>query len=80
MFTWTTVSEGLQVCMVVTVGIIKGPPGKEREFQSLFPMKIREGEGTSRWEWRRLTLGSILPTYIDHLLCARPILRTREKR
>ena len=76
--------KGVQVplpyaCPVVAVGITKGTPMKEQEFQVLLSMKIGEHVGTGRWESGRLTSVSILPTYIEHLLCARPLLGTREK-
>lgn len=53
MFTWTTVLKGVQVplpyaCPVVAVGITKGTPMKEQEFQVLLSMKIGEHVGTGR--------------------------------
>lgn len=72
-------APNLQACIMVTVALSRVLQGKIRT-QSLLPMKIREGEVTGRWKWRTLTSDSILPTYIEHLLCARPIVGTGEKR
>lgn len=54
----TTVLNGVEACMAVTAGIIKGSPGREEAVQPLPSLQAGGGEGSGGWKETGLRFNS----------------------